>query len=133
MARQRIFPAGDLVRAFHIPDVEMVKHKSALGALAWMFLLDIARPFRVATLRRRVLGFGGILVSLGGLLPSTNHELESVVQTVKRQATLSKRMVFLSRTQQVFQLWHVVHRPFSYTFVVLALLHIVTAMLLGYL
>ena len=98
-----------------------------------MFALDIARPFRVASLRRRVLGFGGVLLSLGGLLPSNNHELETVVQTVKRQATLSKRMVFLSRTQQVFQLWHVVHRPFSYAFVVLALLHIVTAMLLGYL
>jgi hypothetical protein len=133
MAAQKIFPAGDLVAAFHIPDVEMVKHKSAIGALTWMFALDLARPFRVAALRRRVLGFGGVLASLGGFLPSNNHELESVVQTVKRQATLSKRMVFLSRTQQVFQLWHVVHRPFSYAFVVLALLHIVTAMLLGYL
>jgi hypothetical protein len=133
MAAQKIFPAGDLVAAFHIPNVEMVKHKSAVGALLWMFLLDLGRPFRVAALRRRVLGFGGILLSLGGLLRSNNHELESVVETVKQQATLSKRMVFLSRTQQVFQLWHVVHRPFSYAFVVLALLHIVTAMLLGYL
>lgn len=132
MAAQKIFPAGQLVAAFHIPDVEMVKHKSAMGALLWMFTLDLARPFRVASLRRRVLGFGGVLLSLGGLLPSGNHELESVVQTVKRQATLSKRMVFLSRTQQVFQLWHVVHRPFSYAFVVLAILHITTAMLMGY-
>jgi len=133
MAAQKMFPAGALVAAFHIPDVEMVKHKSAVGALLWMFALDLARPLRVASLRRRILGFGGVMLSLGGLLPSNNHELESVVQTVKRQATLSKRMVFLSRTQQVFQLWHVVHRPFSYAFVVLALLHIITAMLLGYL
>ena len=133
MAAQKMFPGGALVAAFHIPDVEMVKHKSAVGALLWMFALDLARPLRVASLRRRILGFGGVVLSLGGLLPSNNHELESVVQTVKRQATLSKRMVFLSRTQQVFQLWHVVHRPFSYAFVVLALLHIITAMLLGYL
>ena len=133
MAAQKMFPTGALVAAFHIPDVEMVKHKSAVGALLWMFALDLARPLRVASLRRRILGFGGVVLSLGGLLPSNNHELESVVQTVKRQATLSKRMVFLSRTQQVFQLWHVVHRPFSYAFVVLALLHIITAMLLGYL
>ncbi|MGA8012831.1 MAG: hypothetical protein WB949_10430 [Candidatus Acidiferrales bacterium] len=133
MAAQKMFPAGALVAAFHIPNVEMVKHKSAVGALLWMFALDLARPLRVASLRRRILGFGGVVLSLGGLLPSNNHELESVVQTVKRQATLSKRMVFLSRTQQVFQLWHVVHRPFSYAFVILALLHIITAMLLGYL
>jgi hypothetical protein len=133
MATQKIFAPGELVAAFHIPDVEMVKHKSALGALLWMFTLDLARPFRVASLRRRVLGFGGVLLSLGGILRSGNSELERVVQAVRQQAALSKRMVFLSRTQQVFQLWHVVHRPFSYAFVVLALLHIVTALLLGYL
>ena len=133
MAAQRIFPASNLVAAFHIPDIEMVKHKSAIGALLWMFFLDIARPFRVAALRRRVLLFGETVQSLGGFLASNNQQLESVVQTVKRQTTLSKRMVFLSRTQQVFQLWHVIHRPFSYAFVVLALMHIVTAMLLGYL
>jgi hypothetical protein len=133
MATQKLFTPGQLVAAFHIPDVEMVRHKSALGALLWMFTLDLARPLRVAALRRQVLGFGGILLSLGGILSSRNAELERVVQTVRHQAALSKRMVFLSRAQQVFQLWHVVHRPFSYAFVVLALLHIATAMLLGYL
>jgi hypothetical protein len=133
MASQKVFRPGELVAAFHIPDVEMVRHKSAMGALLWMLVLDLARPFRVASLRRRALAFGGIVLSLGGLLPSSNHELERVIQTVRRQAALSKRMVFLSRTQQVFQLWHVVHRPFSYAFVVLAILHIATALLLGYL
>jgi hypothetical protein len=133
MASQKLFTPGELVAAFHIPDIEMVRHKSAIGALVWMFALDLARPFRVAALRRRALGFGGIVLSLGGLLPSSNNELERVVQTVRRQAALSLRMVFLSRTQQVFQLWHVIHRPFSYAFVVLALLHIATAMWFGYL
>lgn len=133
LASQKIFKTGKLVAAFHIPDVEMVKHKSAMGALLWMFSLDLARPFRVASLRRQALGFGGIFLSLGGMFRSGNPELERVVRTVRRQAALSKRMVFLSRSQQVFQLWHVVHRPFSYAFVVLAILHIATAMLLGYL
>jgi hypothetical protein len=133
MATQKLFTPGELTAAFHIPNVEMVSHQSAIGALLWMLTLDLARPFRVASLRRRVLGLAGIVLSLGGLLRSSNSELERVVQTVRQQAALSKRMVFLSRSQQVFQLWHVVHRPFSYAFVVLALLHIATAMLLGYL
>jgi len=132
LAKQKMFTPGELTAAFHVPDVEMVKHKSAIGALLWMFALDLARPFRVASLRRRVLGFGGSIASLGGFLPSQNAELEQIVRAARRQASLSKRMVFLSRTQQVFQLWHVVHRPFSYAFVVLALLHIVTVMLFGY-
>lgn len=132
LAKQKMFTPGKLTAAFHVPDVEMVKHKSAIGALMWMFALDLARPFRVASLRRRALGFGGSVASFGGLLPSHNAELEQIVRAARRQASLSKRMVFLSRTQQVFQLWHVVHRPFSYAFVVLALLHIVTVMLFGY-
>jgi hypothetical protein len=133
MAAQKMFTAGELVAAFHIPDVEMVRHKSAIGALFWMLSLDVARPFRVAALRRRMLGFGGVLLSIGGFLRSGNSDLEQVVRTVRQQASLSKRMVFLTRTQQVFQLWHVVHRPFSYAFVVLAILHIATAMMFGYL
>lgn len=133
LAAQKMFTPGELVAAFHIPDIEMVKHKSAIGALLWMSALDLARPLRVASLRRKVLGFAGSLLSFGGMLASNNSELERVVQAVRRQTALSKRMVFLSRTQQVFELWHVVHRPFSYAFVVLAIAHIVTAMLLGYL
>jgi hypothetical protein len=133
LAAQKMFRSQELVAAFHIPSVDQVSHKSALGALIWMFMLDLARPFRVAALRRRVLGFGGAVLALGGLLRSNNAELEHIVQVARQQASLSKSMVFLSRTQQVFQLWHVVHRPFSYAFVVLAILHIATAMLLGYL
>ncbi|MBZ5501292.1 MAG: hypothetical protein LAN59_03490 [Acidobacteriia bacterium] len=133
MASQKVFPADRLVAAFHVPSAEMVKHKSAIGAIVWMLMLDLVRPFRVASLRRQVLGFGGIIFSLGGLLRSTHDELETVVRIAQQQAALSKRMVFLSRTQEIFQLWHVIHRPFSYAFIVLALLHIGTAMLLGYL
>ena len=133
LAKQKIFSPGQLTAAFHVPDVEMVKHKSVLGALMWMFMLDLARPFRVASLRRKALGFGACIVSLGGLLPSSHTELEQIVRAARKQASLSKRMVFLSRTQQVFQLWHVIHRPFSYAFVVLALMHIATVMLFGYL
>lgn len=133
LASQKIFAPGALVAAFHVPDVEMVRHKSAMGAIIWMLCLDIARPFRVAGLRRRVLGFGGVVTSLGGFFKSSNAELESVIRIARRQAALSKQMIFLSRTREVFSLWHVIHRPFSYAFVVLAILHITTAMLLGYL
>jgi hypothetical protein len=133
LSGQKMFKPQQLTAAFHIPSVDQVSHKSAIGALWWMFVLDLARPFRVAALRRRVLSFGGSLAAIGGILSSQNHELERIVQIARRQAALSKRMVFLSRSQQVFQLWHIVHRPFSYAFVVLAILHIATAMLFGYL
>ena len=41
-------------------------------------------------------------------------------------------MLFLKRIEDVFHLWHVVHRPFSYSFAVLVVAHITVALLLGY-
>jgi hypothetical protein len=41
-------------------------------------------------------------------------------------------MLFLSRIHDLFHLWHIVHRPFSYSFAVLVLVHIGIAVWLGY-
>jgi hypothetical protein len=97
-----------------------------------MLLLDALRPFHIARLRIRALGWSGILLTLGGLLPSGNAEVETVIRTAREQAGLAKRILFLSRSQQVFHLWHVVHRPFSYSFAVLACIHVGVVLLLGY-
>jgi hypothetical protein len=48
------------------------------------------------------------------------------------EAKLSKSIAFLSRTQRIFQLWHVIHRPFSYAFAILAIVHIALALYMGY-
>jgi hypothetical protein len=61
-----------------------------------------------------------------------NQKLERALRVAQKQAALSKSILFLSRTQQVFQLWHVVHRPFSYEFAILAILHIGIALFMGY-
>jgi hypothetical protein len=103
-----------------------------LAALCWMIYLDVKRPFQVSWLRLRAAGFVAWIVSLFGILPTRKPELEVAIQTARRQAALSKRILFLSRTKQVFNLWHVVHRPFSYSFAILAILHIVVVLGMGY-
>jgi len=32
----------------------------------------------------------------------------------------------------LFQLWHIIHRPFSYSFALLAAIHVVLMLMLGY-
>jgi len=86
----------------------------------------------VARLGLRTLSVWGALFTLGGFLRTSNAELESVISVAKEQSSLSKRILFLSRAQQVFHLWHVVHKPFSYSFAVLALIHIGVVFLLGF-
>jgi hypothetical protein len=70
--------------------------------------------------------------TIGGLLSSSSPEVERVVRLVRRKASFSRRVIFLGHTQRVFHLWHVIHRPFSYAFAVLAVLHIVVVMGLGF-
>jgi hypothetical protein len=133
LSEQRLFTPEVLRAALCLPEPERVAHMSLLAALGFILLFDLARPFRVAALRCRVLDYSGKLRTLGGLLSSTHRELERTIEVVRRQSALRKKMVFLTRSQRVFHLWHVVHRPFSYAFVILALIHIAAAVLLGYL
>jgi hypothetical protein len=132
LERQRIVPQSELRWLFNLPTPNHVAHRSAFAALGYMVASDLARPFRVARLRLHVMGAGPAIRSLGGMLQPKNAQLEGVISLARKQALLSRRIVFLSHAQQVFKLWHVVHRPFSYAFAVLALVHIVVAMLLGF-
>jgi hypothetical protein len=132
LAVQRLISPEQLRPLFRLPSPQRVNALPALVALVYMLILDLARPFHVARLRQRALGWGGAFSTLGGLLPSSHAEVEGVIHIAREQAALSKRILFLSRSQQVFHLWHVVHRPFSYSFAVLACVHVGVVLLLGY-
>jgi hypothetical protein len=133
LADQHLVPAAYLEPMLRMPSAAEVRDMPAYRAMLLMFALDLARPFHIARLRIRVLGFGSTVACLGGLLRSSNAELERAIVSARRKSALSKRIVFLSRTQQVFHLWHVIHRPFSYSFAVLAAIHIIVVMSLGFL
>ena len=132
LSAQEVFTPEVLRGALKLPSPERVAQMSLLRALGIILFLDLARPFLVAALRRKVLSTSGCLRTVGGFLPSGNHDLERTVELIRKESAIRKKMLFLSRSQQVFHLWHVVHRPFSYTFVVLAGIHIATVILLGY-
>jgi hypothetical protein len=129
---QSIYSAEQLNRVLHMPPAAHIRRIGPLLAIGEMIALDVQRPFQVARLRRASCGFAGKLFSAGGLLSSGNQDVEHVVRLVRQKASLSKRVVFLDQTQRVFHLWHVIHRPFSYAFAVLAIFHIVVVMGLGF-
>ena len=132
LAAQHLLLEADLRALLRLPDAEFVKPLPTVIALVYMMILDVTRMFRVASLRRHALDFGGHVKTLGGFLPTRNRELEKAIRAAAEEAALSKRILFLSRSQKVFHLWHVVHKPFSYAFAVLALLHIGLQFVLGY-
>jgi hypothetical protein len=132
LAGQKLLRTNDLRSLLRLPSEESVKQWSIVFALVYMLTLDLFRPLQIARLRRRALGFGETLTTLGGLRPTRHAELEKAIATAREEASLSKRILFLSRSQQVFHLWHVVHKPFSYSFAILALVHIGVVLMMGY-
>lgn len=132
LAGQNLLKQSDVRSALRLPSQEKVDNLFVPVALVYMLALDLARPFRIAGLRRHALSGSEHLTTLGGLLPTRHLELEKAIAVAREEASLSKRILFLSRTQQVFHLWHVVHKPFSYSFAVLALIHIGVVLMMGF-
>jgi len=129
---QSIYSQDQLDKALRVPTKEHIRNVGPLRAIAEMLALDAGMPFRVARLRRASSTFGVKLRSLFGLFSTGNNEVEQIVRLVRKKALLSRRMLFLNQTQRVFHLWHVIHRPFSYAFAILAILHIVVVSGLGF-
>ena len=129
---QSVYSEEKISRIFAMPSAEEIRKSSLLSTLGQMMLLDIRRPFQIAALRRQAATFGQFFRSVGGLFSTGNPETEQIVRLVRRKSSLSKRILFLDQAERVFHLWHVIHRPFSYAFAVLAVIHIVNAVRLGY-
>ena len=132
LAGQNLLRESDVRSALRLPSQQRVDQLPGPAALIYMLLLDLLRPFRIAHLRNGALLGSEHLTSLGGLLPTRHRELERAIVVAREEAALSKRILFLSRTQQGFHLWHVVHKPFSYTFAVLVLIHIGVVLMMGF-
>lgn len=132
LAQQKVLPQSDLRAVLSLPSAERVQKLPTMVALVYMMLLDLSRIFKIATLRRKHLGFGEQLLTLGGLLRTRHPDLERAVAVAREEAAIAKRVLFLSCSQKVFHLWHVVHKPFSYTFALLAIIHIVLVAMMGY-
>ena len=131
LAGQKLVSTADLTNLLRLPTARQVEQGSVLAALGGLIWLDLCRPFKVACVRRQALGGEDTLATLGGLLRSGNRELERIIEVAKDQARLSKKLLFFSKSQRILCLWHIVHRPLSYSFAVLALMHVAIAMLFG--
>ena len=132
LASQRLLPDADLRALLRMPNAETVARLPIFIALPYMMILDVIRWFGVARLRRHAVRTGEIFTTVFGFFPTRHRELEKAIHAAAEEAALSKRLLFLSRSQKVFHAWHVIHKPFSYAFAVLALMHIGLQFVLGY-
>jgi hypothetical protein len=132
LAEQRATFGFSVDALYELPSPAEVAKTPLIASLLSMFLLDIKRPFRASLLRLQQAGFGAWVFSGFGFFSTRDPKLERAILLAQKQSSLSQSIAFLSRTQRIFQLWHVIHRPFSYAFAILAILHIGIALFMGY-
>jgi len=132
LSEQAVLPAEELAPLLDVPPPQQIRAMSLVRMLVFLLRMDLARPFQVSRLRRRVLTGRQRMTTLNGLLESHNRDLEAVISSVRRQSRLCTAMAFLDRTGRVFHLWHAIHRPFSISFVALIAIHIGVALSVGF-
>jgi len=118
---QNLLSERDLQPLLALPSIEEVRAMPLLKALAVIIGLDLRRAFLFPRLRRKARS-----------MAAGREDFHQVLVAVKRQASLSKDALFLSKMHRIFHMWHVIHRPFSYSLVVFGLLHISVVMYLGF-
>jgi len=127
-----ILSSRDVDGLLRLPDVRRVQSISLIGVLWRMMLFDLGFPFRIWRLRQKMLWSQRKWWSLVGLGRGENAVLEGAISMARDQTVLAKKIVFLSKSHRMLHLWHIIHRPFSYSFAVLASIHVILMLMLGY-
>lgn len=127
-----ILSSRDIDGLLHLPDIREVASASVLGALCRMLLFDLGFPLRVWRLRQKMLWSERRWWSLVGLGRGQNAVLERAISMAREQTLLAKKILFLSKSHRMLHVWHIIHRPFSYSFAVLASIHVILMLMLGY-
>jgi hypothetical protein len=98
---------------------------SGYGPGVWFRLLlyDCTRWFRPALFRR------ALREVVPDLSPAALKEMAQVAHT---RSLLLRRRTFLNAVNSVFDLWHVVHKPFAWVAIIIMFLHITVVVLMGY-
>lgn len=118
---QNVLTEEELRPLLTLPSLDEVRSMPLGKALVVIVALDVRRWWSLWRLRWKV---GGHVAD--------HADVSRALTAIRKQAALSKDALFLGKVQQMFKLWHVIHRPFSYSLAIMATLHIMAVVFLGY-
>jgi hypothetical protein len=110
-----------------LAEVDAVAERSvrAIGhgalALPRLLLDDVARPFRLAALRRRLLA--------ERRLPRS--EAHALLDLLRRRVAAERRIAFLATFRRFFTYWHVTHLVFFVAMLATLVLHVASVLFFG--
>ena len=97
LQEQRLLPKADLHSLLRLPSPERVNQLPMVVALIYMMSLDVARAFRVAAASPEYAAVGQRKSQPWVVFCPTSHRsVEEAISTAREEATLAKRILFLS-------------------------------------
>jgi hypothetical protein len=118
---QNVLTEEELRPLLALPSLDEVRSMPLGKALMVIVALDVRRAWTIWRLRWTV-----------GAHVAGHADVSRALTAIRRQAALSRDALFLAKVKQMFRLWHVIHRPFSYSLAIMATLHILAVVFLGY-
>ena len=118
---QNVLTEEELRPLLALPSLDQVRAMPLGKALVVIVALDVRRTWTLWRLRWKV-----------GAHVAGHADVSRALRAIRKQAALSKDALFLGKVQRMFRLWHVIHRPFSYSLAIMATLHILVVVFLGY-
>lgn len=96
--------------------------RMGIGGLIHLFTADLVGWFQLRRLSR----------SLSKETDFPKEQLRELYHLMKAKSKLSRRKAFWEGAHQLFHYWHVIHKPFAYTMLVIMVIHTVVAITFGY-
>ena len=123
---------GQFKSEFHISDktidkirqlsgTEKIEKRGLLGIFT-IFFMDIISWFK----------WQGIKKDVGSSSEITHIEMKRFKHSLRQIVKMDRQIAFWNAAHRLFHYWHVIHKPFAYTMILIMFIHIVVAVYFGY-
>jgi len=96
--------------------------KSGLAGIFTILTMDITTIFKQKKILEKIIKVNHL----------TQFQIKEYRTAIKTRIRISRQIAFWKTAQALFHYWHVIHKPFAYTMILIMVIHIITAITFGY-
>lgn len=100
---------------------EKIEKRGLLGIFT-IFFMDITGWFKWQGIKNEIQKSSTI----------SKSEIHQFKQSLKHIVKMDRQIAFWKAAQSLFHYWHVIHKPFAYTMIVIMVIHVVVVVTMGY-
>ncbi|MFQ6678057.1 MAG: hypothetical protein ACE5D0_07010 [Fidelibacterota bacterium] len=108
-------------RIRELSGADKIKKRGLLGIFT-IFFMDISFGFKWQKIKTEISKSSSI----------SRKEMKQFKHSLKQIVKMDRQIAFWHAAQSLFHYWHVIHKPFAYTMIVIMFVHITVAVSLGY-